>query len=420
MSTSDALEASGTPEAVRPPVAPVTQPVPSPLHDSGWIAGIEAGPPAPPAPPFSPAPEGPATPPSTSGRPSAPLRASGVAVALVAALLGGVVGGAVGSALSGSGTTEASPAAAPVVSGVADSDSEQLAAVAAAVQPSVVSIAVSSALGSGEGSGIILDSEGTILTNNHVVEAAASGGSLTVRLSDGTEAPATILGRDPDSDLAVIKAQGLSGLTPATLGSSADVQVGDTVLAIGSPLGLEGSVTSGIVSALNRTVDVSGGSLDGAIQTDAAINPGNSGGALVDTQGRVIGVNSAIATLGSAFGGQSGSIGLGFAIPIDAARVVAEQLAEGQVPERAVLGVGVADASGTGAYLQSVTPGSAAAQAGLAAGDLVTTFDETTISSAADLVSAVRSSQPGETVSLTYVRDGSEATVSVTLGVSGG
>jgi putative serine protease PepD len=348
------------------------------------------------------------------------LRASGVAVALVAALLGGVVGGAVGSALSGSGSTAASPAAAPVVSGVADSDSEQLTAVAAAVQPSVVSIAVSGALGSGEGSGIILDSEGTILTNNHVVEAAASGGSLTVRLSDGTEAPATILGRDPESDLAVIKAQGLSGLTPATLGSSADVQVGDTVLAIGSPLGLEGSVTSGIVSALNRTVDVSGGSLDGAIQTDAAINPGNSGGALVDTQGRVIGVNSAIATLGSAFGGQSGSIGLGFAIPIDAARVVAEQLAEGQVPERAVLGVGVADASGTGAYLQSVTPGSAAAQAGLAAGDLVTTFDETTISSAADLVSAVRSSQPGETVAVTYVRDGSEATVSVTLGVSGG
>jgi putative serine protease PepD len=301
---------------------------------------------------------------------------------------------------------------------------EQLAKVAAAVQPSVVSINVTTQGGGDEGSGVIVRSDGMVLTNNHVVEAAADGaGAITVKLSDGRTASATIVGRDPSVDLAVIKMSGVSGLSVATLGSSADLHVGDTVLAIGSPLGLDGSVSAGIVSALHRTVTLRDSqsspfgqptqtaSLGDAIQTDAAINPGNSGGALVDTSGRIVGINSAIATTGS-----NGSIGVGFAIPIDEAKSVMDQLIKGQTPAHAVLGVNVSDAqAGDGALIQAVVAGSAAANAGLRAGDVVTRIGDTTIDSSAALAAAVRAHQPGDKVEIRFLRAGKAETVTVTL-----
>jgi putative serine protease PepD len=206
-----------------------------------------------------------------------------------------------------------------------------LASVAAAVKPSVVTVIVRSAGQEAEGSGIILRSDGVILTNNHVVAAAGAAASITVQFSDGQTAPATVVGTDPATDLAVIKAQGVSGLKAATLGASSSLQVGDTVLAIGSPLGLEGSVTEGIVSALDRTITVAGDNhtsetLQDAIQTDAAINPGNSGGPLVNSAGQVVGITTANASVS---GQSSGSIGVGFAIPIDDAKQVINQLMSG-------------------------------------------------------------------------------------------
>jgi putative serine protease PepD len=206
-----------------------------------------------------------------------------------------------------------------------------LASVAAAVKPSVVTVIVRSAGQEAEGSGIILGSDGVILTNNHVVAAAGAAASITVQFSNGQTAAATVVGTDPATDLAVIKAQGVSGLEAATLGDSSSLQVGDTVLAIGSPLGLEGSVTEGIVSALDRTITVAGDNhtsetLQDAIQTDAAINPGNSGGPLVNSAGQVVGITTANASVS---GQSSGSIGVGFAIPIDHAKQVINQLMSG-------------------------------------------------------------------------------------------
>ena len=204
-----------------------------------------------------------------------------------------------------------------------------LASVAAAFKPSVVTVIVRSAGQEAEGSGIILRSDGVILTNNHVVAAGAAA-SITVQFSNGQTAAATVVGTDPATDLAVIKAQGVSGLKAATLGASSSLQVGDTVLAIGSPLGLEGSVTEGIVSALGRTITVAGDhtseTLQDAIQTDAAINPGNSGGPLVNSAGQVVGITTANASVS---GQSSGSIGVGFAIPIDDAKQVINQLTSG-------------------------------------------------------------------------------------------
>jgi putative serine protease PepD len=206
-----------------------------------------------------------------------------------------------------------------------------LASVAATVKPSVVTVIVRSASQEAEGSGIILRSDGVILTNNHVVAAAAAAASITVQFSNGQTAPATVVGTDPATDLAVIKAQGVSGLKAATLGDSSSLQVGDTVLAIGSPLGLEETVTQGIVSALDRTITVASDNhtsetLQDAIQTDAAINPGNSGGPLVNSAGQVVGITTANASVS---GQSSGSIGVGFAIPIDHAKQVINQLTSG-------------------------------------------------------------------------------------------
>ncbi len=309
---------------------------------------------------------------------------------------------------------------------------EPLSQAAAAVLPSVVSIGVESGPLSGSGSGIVLSSDGQILTNNHVVAAAAEEGTLTVTFADGTRAEASILGRDPATDLAVIQADDVDGLTPASLGSSADLHVGDTVLAIGSPLGLDGSVSAGIVSALGRAISLQGepqspfgGGSPGAgttavidaIQTDAAINPGNSGGALIDADGDVIGINTAIASLAQGTTSQGGNIGVGFAIPIDTARDIAEQLAEEGTVTHAYLGVSIADTeTGDGALVGAVEDGQPAADAGLREGDVVTRVGDTAIDDAAALTAAIRSHAPGDQVEVTVTRGGEDQTVEVTLG----
>jgi putative serine protease PepD len=352
-------------------------------------------------------------------------------------LVAGGVGGAVGyeAASAGGGTSVLSSApsgsGAPAVA--APGSVEQ---VAQTVLPSVVQLEGSS----GEGSGVVISADGLILTNAHVLEAGqapqqqsplgsprsapeggAGGQGLTAVFQDGNRAPVQVVGTDPGADLAVVRAQGVSGLTPATLGSSASLQVGQEVVAVGSPLGLSGTVTTGIVSALQRPV-ASGGAQSGqatvldAIQTDAAINPGNSGGALVDMQGRVVGITSAIASLGQSSGGPSGSIGLGFAIPIDQAARIGNELVTQGFATRAVLGVGVTEGS-DGAVLGQITPGGPAATAGLAQGDVVSRVDGRLIPDADSLVAAIRSQQPGATVTLTVTSPGGEPRqVPVTLG----
>ena len=236
----------------------------------------------------------------------------------------------------------------------------------------------------------------------------------TVTLSDGRTAPFSVVGADPSSDIAVVRAQGLSGLTPIALGSSKDLKVGQNVVAIGSPLGLQGTVTTGIVSALDRPVSTGRGwfrqnTVLDAIQTDAAINPGNSGGALVNMNGELIGVNSAIASLGGGGGGgnspgaQSGSIGLGFAIPVDQAKRIADELASTGTATHASLGVQLGnDPSANGAAIAQVVGGGPAAAAGVPDGVVVTKMDDHVIDSAEALVAAVRSKAPGDQVTLTY------------------
>jgi putative serine protease PepD len=357
--------------------------------------------------------------------------------------------------------------------------------VSAKVLPSVVKLQIDTGQGREEGSGIVLSADGLILTNNHVVAAVAQGpgnqgpmaseggpliqipglpGGLfpggqfpgggqdgpdsqgpsdgpsarpsarvggapqaTVTFSDGRTVPFTVVGTDPVDDIAVVRAQNVSGLTPITIGSSKDLKVGENVVAVGSPLGLQGTVTTGIISALDRPV-VTGDEQTGqhsvinAIQTDAAINPGNSGGALVDMNGDLIGVNSAIASLGGGQGSegaaQSGSIGLGFAIPVDQAKRVADELISTGTVKHAVLGVQLASADDTqGAAVAGVVDGSPAAQAGLARGAVITKLDNELIEGPDALVAAVNSKAPGDHVTLTYDDpSGASKTVQVTLG----
>ena len=380
---------------------------------------------------FEPPPPGDA--PTAGGAPE--RRPRKVSAAVVAAILAaGLIGGGAGGLITNALNNDNSSSTVSSLNGTAVSGSDSNSAadgsvsqVAAAVLPSVVSIEASGQAGAGEGSGVIISSDGQILTNNHVVALAANGGQLRVTFNDGKTASAEILGRDPSSDLAVIKASGVSDLKPAKLGSSADLQVGQQVVAIGSPLGLQGTVTSGIVSALNRPVrtgssDTPGGQGDSAvfnaIQTDAAINPGNSGGPLVNMGGEVIGINSAIASLSQGGSQQSGSIGVGFAIPIDKARGVATQLAKGQQPSSAFLGVTVQDATGStpGAQIATVQSGSPAADAGLKEGDVITKVGDTSIDGADALVAAVRGEAAGTKLTVSYVRDGATDTAEVTLG----
>ncbi|SDS84639.1 putative serine protease PepD [Paraoerskovia marina] len=297
-------------------------------------------------------------------------------------------------------------------------------AVSAAVAPSVVSIQVSSGQSGAEGSGVVMDDEGHVLTNNHVVSGADQ---VQVTLSDGTLYPAEIVGTDDATDLAVVQIQDPpDDLTPATFGDSDGIEVGEPVMAVGNPLGLANTATTGIVSAIDRPVQASGedGSttvVTNAIQIDAAVNPGNSGGPLFDSEGRVIGITSSIATLSDGTS-QSGSIGLGFAIPVNLALDVGEQLIESGSAEHAFLGVTLADTTVTadgvtrlGTEVGEVTPGSAADEGGIQAGDVIVAIDGDPVSGAASLTGYVRERRAGEVSTITLVRDGKTQDVDVTF-----
>jgi putative serine protease PepD len=291
----------------------------------------------------------------------------------------------------------------------------------------VVTIAATGSGGSGTGSGEVIRSDGYILTNNHVISIAATGGSVEVLFSDGQTEAATITGRDPQSDLAVLKVQASHELKVIALGSSATVKVGEPVVAIGAPLGLSGTVTSGIVSALDRTVEVPGENdrsalLVSAMQTDASINPGNSGGALVNCAGQLVGVPTAGATVPGSGGG---SVGLGFAIPVDLAKSIADEIiATGRVthaffglqtvpiPPAAAAQAGVPE----GLYVQAVTPSGPAAQAGLRPDDVITSIDGEPATSNIQLQELTLTKKPGDTVSIGYSKAGQSATATVTLG----
>ncbi len=359
-----------------------------------------------------------------------------VATAATVALLAGFGGGFLGGHLASNSSSADSSltrigTSAPVSDNHVAAPAGSVQEVATKVLPSTVSVLASSSSSGGEGSGIILTDDGLILTNNHVVEGATD---LQVQFNDGTAAAAEVVGKTATDDLAVIKAQGVSGLTPATLGTSGNLQVGQPVVAIGSPLGLSATVTSGIVSALNRPVRTSSSqqtqsgasgqdTVMNAVQTDAAINPGNSGGALVDMSGAVIGINSAIASLSSSSdGSQAGSIGVGFAIPIDQAKRIAQEIIDTGKATQAVLGASVRDTStgssqiSSGAELANITPGSGAESAGLQSGDVVTKVGNQSVESADALIAAIRSAQPGGNTEITYTRGSDTETVTVTLG----
>jgi S1-C subfamily serine protease len=297
-------------------------------------------------------------------------------------------------------------------------------AISALVTPTVVSISVTSTLGSGTGSGSIYRSNATtsyIITNNHVIETAVTTGTIKVEFTNGDQVAATIVGRDPMYDLAVLVVK--SGNLPTiAIGDSSKVSVGDPVLAIGSPLGLASTVTSGIVSALNRPVavgDVGNESFVNAIQTDAAINPGNSGGALVDAQGRIIGVNSAIATLSS--GGSSGSIGLGFSIPINEAKRVIEEIIATGKSTRPLLGVELDTTyTGIGARILRPTAGGAAEKAGIPSGSVIRSIDGVRVTDRVATIVKIRSYAPGATITVVVdlPNSGGSKSFKVTLGTA--
>ena len=350
--------------------------------------------------------------------PTAPKSSKGTAVliAVLAGSIGGVLGVNAGGGdlfnrvqlVSSTSTIQRAP--------------DSVAGIAQRVLPSVVSISTRSIGGSGTGSGFVIDSSGYILTNNHVIsKAAQTGGSIQVSLSDGTFYSAKVIGRDASYDLAVLKINA-SGLKALQFGDSDAFAVGDLVIAIGSPLGLSGTVTTGIISAKNRAVTAgesdSESSFINALQTDAAINPGNSGGPLVDATGAVIGVNSAIASLGTT--SQLGSIGLGFAIPINQARKTADQLIKNGVATYPVIGVSLnMNYTENGAQVatngRGILPESPAEKAGLRGGDVIIEIDGKEIYSPEELIVSVRAKNVGDRVTLGYLRDGVKKTVTLTL-----
>jgi S1-C subfamily serine protease len=346
------------------------------------------------------------------------------ALVVACTLLGGVVGGYV--ALRGQGVqSDRSYSLGPVPPALTDRPASSVAGIAARDTPAVVMIKVDGDQGTGSG---FLIKGGYIVTDNHVVtlDGLVRGAALRVYFSNGKSARGLLVGRDPFSDIAVVKAVGVTNLPALTLGNSAAVQVGDPVIAIGSPLGLADTVTSGIVSAVQRPVQP-GSSATGtpqvffdAIQTDAPINPGNSGGPLVNARGQVIGIDAAIDTLGAdpITGTQGGSIGLGFAIPMDQARRVVVQLIRSGQATHSVIGAGInANFSGNGAQLEGhVTPGGPAAQAGLRVGDVVIKLGSQPIPNAYSLLDAVRSLAPGSRVVATFIRHGQTQRADLTLG----
>jgi putative serine protease PepD len=355
-------------------------------------------------------------------------------IAVIAAVLGGAVGGLLVHGHNGSdGSVRTVTLGATSAPDIASNGADSIASVARRVLPSVVSIQVKSGNSGDTGSGIVLSKSGYIMTNNHVIAAVASGGTLSVILPNKNRVSAKVVGHpDTVDDIAIVKVSGVPDLMPIALGNSDDVAVGDTVVAVGSPLGLAGTVTSGIISALNRPVEAGGDQgipddVIDAIQTDAAINPGNSGGPLVDLDGRVIGVNSAIASLSSqGFSGQqTGSIGLGFAIPINEAKRIAEQIITRGYSTHAIIGVqlnaaysGDGAEIGTGSSASAVTPGGPAAKAGLEPGDIIVEVDGERITTADELIVAIRSRVPGDHITLTYLRGGHRHDASLVLGSS--
>ncbi|MCK8608934.1 S1C family serine protease [Agromyces sp. C10] len=406
--------------------------------------------------------------PAASAAPEGPQKRRagfGIAAAVVAAaLIGGASGAGITALMNDDGddTVLQSSTGERIV--INDTESvNQISAVAAAASPSVVTIAVSGGQGQGTGSGVILSEDGYVLTNTHVVtlDGATGDPSIQVRTDDGRLYSAELVGTDPLSDLAVIKLVDASGLSPIEFADSDELNVGDTAIAIGAPLGLSGTVTNGIVSALNRSIDVQsaaapetpddGGQGEGeqgespfdfwnfdvpgqqgqsqgsglisipVIQTDAAINPGNSGGALLDSEGRLIGVNVAILSAGGS-SGEAGNIGVGFAVPSNLAERVANEIIENGAATHGLLGATVTSAqaagegSTVGALISEVTPGGAAEAAGLEAGDVVTALNGIPITDQTDLTAQVRALPGGADAELTYTRDGESSTVTVTLG----
>jgi putative serine protease PepD len=344
-----------------------------------------------------------------------------VAIAAAVALVVGLIAG-VAAAMSVVALDD-SPSAEPVDPAIGNGGgprvrSGSVADVAATLLPSVVQLKVEGQDEQATGSGFVIDATGHILTNNHVVSAAADGGTIQVVTDKGDTAAARLVGRSPAYDLAVVQVDGLSA-RPVRFGRSSQVVVGQDVVAIGSPLGLAGTVTSGIISAKNRPVTAGGEgeiSYINALQTDAAINPGNSGGPLVDMSGQVIGVNSAIATVRGETSERGGNIGLGFAIPIDQARRTAQQLISTGKASYPVIGANVDMQFEGGARVSEVNAGSPAQRAGLRPGDVVTEIDGQTVTSAEALIVAIRTHRPGEKVELTYERGGRDRQTTVTLG----
>ena len=371
------------------------------------------------------------------------LRVFVTAALLVGGLLGGTAGGAFAIwNLSSRGLVSPGIQAPQTITVNAPAEASEITAVAATAMPSVVTLEVAGAQGAGSGSGVIISSEGYVMTNAHVVSIGAQEPAVRVTTSDGRLLGAEVVGRDILSDIAVLKLEGEGHCPVMAIGDSDALNVGDETIAIGAPLGLPGTVTSGIVSAINRSITVGASSAPGeedgqfdfdlpggvsigqtislpVIQTDASINPGNSGGALLNTSGELIGVNVAIASTG---GQGSGSIGLGFAIPSNFALRVANELIQSGTASHGLLGALVTDASSvasatvTGAYIDSVTPGGAADRAGIRAGDVVTRFNGLPVTNRIDLTAQVRVLPGGSEATLTYVRAGNSYTVEVTLG----
>ncbi|MFC1410974.1 S1C family serine protease [Streptacidiphilus sp. N1-12] len=383
---------------------------------------------------YPPSGEGPYAPYGTTP-PRKKRRGGLIALLAATALVAGGIGGGIGAALETHNSSDGSTVVSTTVDPKALSRApDSIAGIAAKALPSVVTISASNSQESGTGTGFVFDTDGHILTNNHVVAPSDNGGKLSVKFSDGTSYPATIVGRASGYDVAVIKIDGTpkKPLVPLALGNSDAVAVGDTTIAIGAPFGLSGTVTSGIISAKNRPVasgDETGAqtSYMNALQTDASINPGNSGGPLMNSSGQVIGIDSAIQSTGqnSDTGGQSGSIGLGFAIPINQAQWVAQQLIKTGKPTYPIIGVLRDDSyQGTGAKIAAapvqgtpaITAGGPADKAGLKPGDIITELGGVQIDSGPTLVSEIWSHHPGDVVSVTYTRDGKTHTTSVTLG----
>ncbi|MFD4957081.1 trypsin-like peptidase domain-containing protein [Microbacterium sp. NPDC058389] len=406
----------------------------------------------------------------TTTAPPATKKSSGagkvVGLIVAAAIVGGAAG--LGGAYAGvnwfAPATSSTADASPQTVVVNDSGRvNQTTGIAAKVVPSVVTIEASSSSAAGTGSGVVLTADGYIATNTHVVTLDGATGDATIRVttSDGKVYDAEVVGTDPTYDLAVIKLKDASGLTPIEFGDSSKLNVGDTTVAVGAPLGLANSVTEGIVSALNRSISIASSAAPDSgdqdqsqqdqngqeapfqfdfgqgqnqqqsatdtisiavIQTDAAINPGNSGGALVDADGKLIGVNVAIATAGGSSSDGSGSIGVGFSIPSDIVKRITDEIIDNGEATHGLLGASVRAAASvegatiTGAYIAEVTDGGAAAAAGLQEGDIVTAFNGVPVTDATDLTAQVRAAAAGSTAKVTYVRDGKAQTVEVTLG----